>query len=136
MLFFFLRSFSYTPHVFNEEYLTLLMVVPVRCFSYTPHADHSEQFQSHTATSPAGSARISSLIFSSWWIQTRRTFFLYYNYNDDTDAIPDVMLIPNKDARARSDRLQLGTAHIQSFTQTRQVSVVMGMTRFWAAIGS
>ena len=50
--------------------------------------------------------------------------------------IPDIMLRPNKDARARSDRLQLGTAHIQSFTQTRQVSVVMGMTRFWAAIGS
>ena len=46
------------------------------------------------------------------------------------------MLRPNEDARARSDRLQLGTAHIQSSTQTRQVSVVMGMTRFVAAIGS
>ena len=50
--------------------------------------------------------------------------------------MPDVIHCPNKDARAMPDRLQLGTAHIQSFTQTRQVSVVMGMTRFWAAIGS
>ena len=56
--------------------------------------------------------------------------------NDYTEAIPDIMLRPNKDARASSNRLQLGTAHIQSFTQTRQVSVVMGMTRFLAAIGS
>ena len=56
--------------------------------------------------------------------------------NDCTEIIPDVIHCPNKDARARSDRLQLGTAHIQSFTLTRQVSVVMGMTRFWAAIGS
>ena len=32
---------------------------------------------------------------------------------------------------------KLGTAHIQSFTQTRQVSVVMGIDLgFWAAIGS
>ena len=53
---------------------------------------------------------------------------------DYIEAIPDIMLKPNKDAR--SDRLQLGAALIQSFTQTRQVSVVMGMTRFWAAIGS
>ena len=53
-----------------------------------------------------------------------------------TDITPHVIHCPNKDARARSDRLQLGTAHIQSFTQSRQVSVVMGMTRFGAAIGS
>ena len=109
---FFLRSFSYTPHVFNEEYLTLLMVVPVRCFSYTPHADHSEEFQSHTATSPAGSARISSIIFSSWRIQTRHTFFLYYNCNEDTDAIPGFMLRPNKDARGYSSvRLTSRASH-------------------------
>ena len=39
---------------------------------------------------------------------------------------------PNKDARARrSVRLQLGTPQIQRSTETRQVSVVMGMTRFW-----
>ena len=48
-----------------------------------------------------------------------------------THMTPHVIHCPNKDARARSDRLQLGTAHIQSFTQTRQVSVVTGMTRFW-----
>ena len=63
-------------------------------------------------------------------------FLLYCNSNDYTEIMPDVIHCPNKDARARSARLQLGTAHIQSFTQTRQVSVVMGMTRFWAAIGS
>ena len=65
-------------------------------------------------------------------------FLLYCSSNDYTEIIPDVIHCPNKDARARSDRLQLGTAHIQSFTvtQTRQVSVVMGMTWFWAAIGS
>ena len=53
-----------------------------------------------------------------------------------TDMTQHVIHCPNKDARARSDRLQLGTAHIQSFTQSRQMSVVMGMTRFGAAIGS
>ena len=90
------------------------MLIIVRSFSYT---------------SLAGSAIIFS--FSSCHIQTGHTFFLYCSCNADTDAIPDVMLRPNKDARARSDRLQLGTAHIQSSTQTRQVSVVMGMTRFW-----
>ena len=63
-------------------------------------------------------------------------FLLYCSSNDYTEIIPDVIHCPNKDARARSARLQLGTAHIQSFTQTRQVSVVMGMTWFWAAIGS
>ena len=41
------------------------------------------------------------------------------------------ILYPNKDARAKSVRLQLGTPHIQRSTKTRQVSVVMGMTRFW-----
>ena len=50
-----------------------------------------------------------------------------------TETNPGAILCPNKDARARSDRLQLGTAHIQSFTQTRQVSVVMGMTGFGAS---
>ena len=64
------------------------------------------------------------------------SFLLYCSSNDYTEIIPDVIHCPNKDARARSARLQLGTAHIQSFTQTRQVSVVMGMTRFLAAIGS
>ena len=59
-----------------------------------------------------------------------------FSYTPHADNSEDVMLRPNKDARARSDRLQLGTAHIQSFTQTRQVSVVIGMTRFGAAIGS
>ena len=49
-------------------------------------------------------------------------------------SFSEVFLLPH--AKARSDRLQLGTAHIQSFTQTRLVSVVMGMTRFLAAIGS
>ena len=58
-------------------------------------------------------------------------FLLYCNSNDYTEIIPDVTHCPNKDARARSARLQLGTAHIQSSTQTRQVSVVMGMTRVW-----
>ena len=48
-----------------------------------------------------------------------------------THMIPHVIHCPKKDARARSDRLQLATAHIQSFTQTRQVSVVTGRTRFW-----
>ena len=86
--------------------LALLMILLVRCFSYTPHASFSEMFLLHCSS------------------------------NDDTEIIPDVIHCPNKDARARSDRLQLGTAHIQSFTQTRQVSVVMGMTRFGAAIGS
>ena len=82
-------------------------------------------------TSLARSARIFS--FSSCRLQTGHTFSLYYICNDYTEAITDIMLRPNKDARARSDRLQLGTAHIQSFTQTRQVSVVMGMTRFGAS---
>ena len=67
---------------------------------------------------------------------TPHAFLLYCSSNDYIEIIPDVIHCPNKDARARSDRLQLGTAHIQSFTQTKQVSVVMGMTRFWAAIGS
>ena len=95
------------------------MMIIVRGFAYT---------------SLAGSARIFS--FSSCRLQTGHAFFLYYSCNDYTEAITDIMLRPNKDARARSDRLQLGTAHIQSFTQTRQVSVVMGMTRFGTAIGS
>ena len=71
-------------------------------------------------------------------LELGHAFLLYCSSNDYTEIIPDVIHCPNKDARARSDRLQLGTAHIQSFTvtQTRQVSVVMGMTRFWAAIGS
>ena len=73
----------------------------MRCFSYTPHASFSEMFLLHCSS------------------------------NDYTEIIPDVIHCPNKDARARSDRLQLGTAHIQSFTQTRQVSVVMGMTWVW-----
>ena len=60
---------------------------------------------------------------------------LYCNSNDYTEIIPDVIHCPNN-ARARSDRLQLGTAHIQSFTQTRKVSVVIGMARFLAAVGS
>ena len=57
--------------------------------------------------------------------------FLLHSRNN-----PNVIHCPNKDARAKSARLQLGTAHIQSFTQTRKVSVVMGMTRFSAAISS
>ena len=59
-----------------------------------------------------------------------------FSYTSYTEVIADVIHCPNKDVRARSDRLQLGTAYIQSFTQTRQVSVVMGMTRFLAAVGS
>ena len=82
------------------------MLVLVRCFFYTPHASFSE------------------------------VFLLHCSSNNDTEIIPDVIHYPNKDARARSAKLQLGTAHIQSFTQTRQVSVVTGMTWFWAAIGS
>ena len=109
------------------------MLVPVRCFSYTPHADHSEEFL--TPSLSLLSQREFSLSPRARDV-TGHTFFLYCSCNDDTDAIPDVSLRPNKDARARSDRLQLGTAHIQSFTQTRQMSVVMGMTRFGAAIGS
>ena len=66
-------------------------------------------------------------------VRTCVSLILLYDY---TDIFLDVIHCPNKDSRARSDRLQLGTAHIQSFTQTRQVSVVMGMTLFWAAIGS
>ena len=34
------------------------------------------------------------------------------------------------DVRARSVRLQRGTAHIQRSTETRQVSAVMGRTLF------
>ena len=86
------------------------MVVLVRCFSYTPH-----------------------VILES---KLGHAFLLYCNSTDYTEIIPYVIHCPNKDVRARSDRLQLGTAHIQSFTQTRQMSVVMGMTRFGAAIGS
>ena len=90
------------------------MLVFVRIFSYTPHASFSEESLTLLMVVPV------------------RCF----SYTPHADNSEDVMLRPNKDARARSDRLQLGTAHIQSFTQTRQVSVVMGMTRFWAAIGS
>ena len=81
------------------------MHVLVRSFSYIPHSDHSEDALKH---------------FACW---------IGKNSKDYTEIIPDVIHCPNKDARARSDRLQLGTAHIQSFTQTRQVSGVMGMTR-------
>ena len=109
------------------------MLVPVRCFSYTPHADHSEEFLTPS---------LSLLSQREFYLSPRaghlrgHTLCLHCSCTDDTDAVPHVTLRPNKDARARSDRLQLGTAHIQSFTQTRQVSVVMGMTRFLAAIGS
>ena len=82
------------------------MLVFVRSFSYTPHASFSK-------------ASLTLLM-----VVPVRCFA----YTLHADHSEDVMLRPNKDARARSDRLQLGTAHIQSFTQTRQVSVVMGRT--------
>ena len=67
-------------------------------------------------------------------LELGHAFLLYCSSNYYIEVIPDVIHCPNKDARSRSDRLQLGTTHIQSFTQTRQMSVVMGMTRFWAAV--
>ena len=96
------------------------MLIIAMSFSYTSHA---------------GLANIFSYS-DTCWIQPGHVLLLYCVCNDLAETIQDVTLRPNKDARARSDRLQLGTAHIQSFTQTRQVSVVMGMTRFGAAIGS
>ena len=110
------------------------MLVLVRSFSYIPHTDHSEDVLKHFACWFGENLllhRGAHLV-----LELGHAFLLYCNSNDYTEIIPDVIHCPNKDARARSDRLQLGTAHIQSFTQTRQVSVVMGMTRFWAAIGS
>ena len=98
----------------------------MKSFPYTPHASSGKVFLLH------------SFLFLSYSVRARfrQDICFSYNCNDDTDSIPNVMLRPNKDARARSDRLQLGTAHIQSFTQTRQMSVVIGMTRILAAIGS
>ena len=103
-------------HLHSSSYFSFI----VMRFSYTSHA---------------GLANIFSYS-DTCWIQPGRVLLLYCSCNDYTEAIPDIILRPNKDVRARSDRLQLGTAHIQSFTQTRQMSVVMGMTRFLAAIGS
>ncbi len=99
------------------------MLVLVRSFPCTPDDNFSEEFLFYS-----DSAHLM--------LDLGHAFLLYCSSNDYTEIIPDVIHCPNKDARARSDRLQLGTAHIQSFTQTRQVSVVMGMTRFLAAIGS
>ena len=105
----------------------------VKSLRYLPHTDHSEDVLKHFA------CWIGENLLLHWGahlvLELGHAFLIYCSSNDYTEIIPDVIHCPNKDARARSDRLQLGTAHIQSFTQTRQVSVVMGMTRFWAAIG-
>ena len=63
-------------------------------------------------------------VHTSCWSWLGHAFLLYCSSNDYKEIIPDVIHCPNKDVRARSDRLQLGTAHIQSFTQTYQVSVI------------
>ena len=106
----------------------------MRSFAYIPHTDHSEDVFKHIACWFGENLLVQ--VHTSCWSYLGHVFLLYCNCNDYTEIIPDVIHCRNKDARAGSDRLQLGTAHIQSFTQTRQVSVVMGMTRFWAAIGS
>ena len=110
------------------------VLVSLNSFSDTRHADHSEQFLVNFARWIGDKFLLQ--LYSSCWIQPEHAFLLYCICNDYTETSPGVILCPNKDARSRSARLQLGTAHIQSFTQTRQVSVVMGMTRFLAAIGS
>ena len=110
------------------------MLVSLKSFSDTRHADHSERFLVHFARWTGDSFLLQ--LHSSCWIQPAHAFLLYCICNDYTETTAGVIICANKDARARSDRLQLGTAHIQSFTQTRQMSVVMGMTRFGAAIGS
>ena len=75
--------------------------------------------------------QFSQQFFSHCYYDFRDQLLLYCVCIDYTQTIPDAILCPNKDARARSVRLQLGTAHIQRSTETRQVSVVMGRTRFW-----
>ena len=91
------------------------MLVLVRSFSYIPHTDHSEDVLKHFARWFGENLllhRGAHLV-----LELGHAFLLYCNSNDYTEIIPDVIHCPNKDARARSDRLQLGTAHIQSFTQ-------------------
>ena len=110
------------------------MLVSLNSFPDTRHADYSERFPVHFVRWIGDNFLLQ--LHSSWWIQPADAFLLYCICNDYTETTAGVIICANKDARARSDRLQLGTAHIQSFTQTRQVSVVMGMTRFLAAIGS
>ena len=63
--------------------------------------------------------------------QRGHQFLLYCNCNDYTERLPPVILRPNKDARARSVRLQLGTAHIQRSAET------IGKCRLsWVGLGS
>ena len=94
------------------------MLIIMMSFSYTDFACWIGEKQLSYSDTPR--ARVS---------QDIRVSFLYLSFGY-TEAIPDVILYPNKDARARSVWLQLGTAHIQSFTQTRQVSVAMGRRFF------
>ena len=110
------------------------MLVLVRSLSYCPHADYREDVFKHFV------CWIGKNRLLQWGahlvLELGYALLLYCSSNGYIEIIPDVIHCPNKDARARSDRLQLDTARIQSFTQTRQASVVMGMTRFCAAIGS
>ena len=106
---------------FGEEFLLLLMLVIV-----------SEDRVSCTRLCMQAWREFSAVRHSSsCWIQPGHALLLHCICNDYTETLPDISFCPNKDARARSVGLQLGTAHIQCSTETRQVSVVMGRTRYW-----
>ena len=103
------RSFTYTPHAISVWWGVSLTALPMLVIV-------SEDRVSCTRLRMQDWREFSAAVHSSsWWLQPGLTGtyrLLYCFCNDYTKTVPDIIFCPNKDARARSVRLQLGTPHI------------------------